>query len=64
MLGRKRDLIPWMRSGQIPMGDMGECLSGCGRMPLGGGWVDAFGEGGLIPLGEGVRSFDLGSLYL
>ena len=29
-------------------------------------WVraDAFGEGGLIPLGEGVRSFDLGSLYL
>jgi len=64
MLGRKRDLIPWMRSGQIPMGDMGECLSGCGRMPLGGRWVDAFGEGGLIPLGEGVRSFDLGSLYL
>lgn len=48
MLGREGDLIPWMRSGQIPMGDMGECLSGCGRMPL----------------GEGVRSFDLGSLYL
>jgi len=32
MLGREGDLIPWMRSGQIPMGDMGECLSGCGRM--------------------------------
>ena len=48
MLGREGDLIPWMRSGQIPLGDVGECLSGCG----------------LIPLGEGVRSFDLGSLYL
>ena len=36
------------RCGQIPLGDVGECLSGCGRMPL----------------GEGVRSFDLGSLYL
>jgi len=31
---------------------------------LWGVWADAFGEGGLIPLGEGVRSFDLGSLYL
>lgn len=36
------DLIPWMRSGQIPLGGVGGCLGGvwgdawegCGRMPL------------------------------
>ena len=55
----------------MPLGDVGECLSGCGRMfewvwadACEGRWADAFGEFGLIPLEEGVRSFDLGSLYL
>jgi len=26
MLGREDDLIPWMRSGQIPLGKVGGCL--------------------------------------
>ena len=40
-----------------------DTFGGCGRM-FEWVWADAFGEDGLIPLEEGVRSFDLGSLYL
>lgn len=71
-------MFEWMRADACEGGrsdtldeERADTYGGYGRMfewvrsdACEGRWVDAFGEGGLIPLGEGVRSFDLGSLYL